>query len=86
MLPPDVVKDFDIYFFDDTTSAENAKIVSAHIDSYDYKIQFWVEEDQLQIDITRNEFDFGEEENKILRDAYIDEEEQKYFHGVVKSV
>ena len=49
LLPPDVVKDFDIYFFDDTTSAENAKIVSAHIDSYDYKIQFWVEEDQLQI-------------------------------------
>ena len=86
LLPPDVVKDFDIYFFDDTTSAENAKIVSAHIDSYDYKIQFWVEEDQLQIDITRNEFDFGEKENKILRDAHIDEEEQKYFHGVVKSV
>ena len=84
LLPPDVVKDFDIYFFDDTTALEDAKIISANIESFDYKIEFWVEGEQLRIDITRNEFDFGDEEDKILKETGIGEDEQKYFHGIVK--
>lgn len=84
LLPPDVVKDFDIYFFDDETRAENAKIVSANMDSFDYKIEFSVHSEQLEINITRNEFDFGDQEADILKKAGIPEEERKYFHGVVK--
>lgn len=86
LLPPDVVKDFDIYFFDDETSAEEAKIISANLDSFDYKIEFDVHGEELQIEITRNEFDFGDEENRILREADIPEVEKKYFHGAVKKL
>ena len=86
LLPPDVVKDFDIYFFDDETSAEEAKIISANLDSFDYKIEFDVHGEELQIEITRNEFDFGDEEDRILREADIPEEEKKYFHGAVKKL
>lgn len=86
LLPPDVVKDFDVYFFDDETPSKNAKIVSANIDSFDYKIEFSVRGEKLKIGITRNEFDFGKEEEHILKEADIPEEEQKYFHGVEKSL
>lgn len=84
LLPPDVVNDFVIYFFDDQTSVEDAKITSANIDSYDYKLYFEVHSDQLKIDILRNEFDFGKDENDVLQDAEIDILEKPYFHGVPK--
>lgn len=86
LLPPDVVNDFDIYFFDDETLAENAKIMSANLDSFDYKIEFSVCNEELEIGITRNEFDFGEEEDRILQEADIPEEEKKYFHGAIKKL
>lgn len=86
LLPPDVVKDFDIYFFDDNTTVEEAKIVSANLDSYDYKVEFEVEDDLIQINIDRNEFDFGEDETKILDEADIPEEERPYFHGKIKKL
>ena len=86
LLPPDVVKDFDIYFFDDETLPEEAKIISANLDSFDYKIEFDVHNEELQIGITRNEFDFGDDEERILQEAGIPEEEKQYFHGVVKKL
>lgn len=86
LLPPDVVNDFDIYFFDDETMPDEAKIISANLDSFDYKIEFAVHNEELQIGITRNEFDFGDEEDHILQEAGIPEEEKQYFHGVVKKL
>lgn len=86
LLPPDVVQDFDIYFFDDTTLAEEAKVVSANIDSYDYRIEFVVQGDRLSLYLNRNEFDFGEEEEEILRVAGIAREEIPYFHGETKQL
>lgn len=85
LLPPDVVNDFDIYFFDDETEAEKAKIVSAHLDSYDYKIEFRVDGEKLEMGITRNEYDFGDDEARILSEAGIPKEETPYFHGAVKT-
>ena len=86
LLPPDVVNDFDIYFFDDETLPTKAKIISANLDSFDYKIEFAVHNEELQIGITRNEFDFGDDEDRILQEAGIPEEEKQYFHGVVKKL
>lgn len=86
LLPPDVIDDFTIYFFDDETSAEKAKIVSSHMDSYDYKISFEVEKEQLKVEILRNEFEFGEEEETILKEAGFEITEIPYFHGVVKNI
>lgn len=84
LLPPDVVKDFEIYFFDDETECEKAQIISTNIDSYDYKIEFKVQGEELLIELCRNEFDFGKDEELILREAKIPKEEWKYFHGVKK--
>lgn len=86
LLPPDVINDFTIYFFDDETPVEEAKIMSANIESFDYKMEFNVEGEQLEIKIWRNEFDFGSEEIKILTEAKISEEEWIYFSGVAKKL
>ena len=84
LLPPDVVHDFRIFFFDDRTPAEEAEIVSANVENYDYKIAFQVEEERLNIQITRNEFDFGSDEERICKEAGFDEKERQYFHGKEK--
>lgn len=84
LLPPDVVEDFRIFFFDDNTSVEDAKIVSANVETYDYKITFQVEQELLKIQLMRNEFDFGSDEAQVCSEAGFDETEQQYFHGEKK--
>lgn len=86
LLPPDVINDFSIYFFDDESSAEEAKIVSANIDLFDYKISFEVKQEWLTINILRNEFEFGKNEKEILNEARIDKKEIPYFHGKIKNI
>lgn len=85
LLPPDVIEDFAIYFFDDETSIEDARVVSANIDSFDYKISFNVYDEVLKIDILRNEFDLGDDVESLLREVKIDIEELPYFQGIQKS-
>ena len=84
LLPPDVVKDFRIFFFDDRTSKEDAEIKSANVESYDYKIDFQVKDEQLEIQLERNEFDFRGEAELVYREAGFNEEEQRYFRGEKK--
>lgn len=86
LLPPDVVEDFRILFFDDETAPEDAEIVSSNMDSYDYKIDFQVQDDKLEIQIVRNEFDFRGEEQLVFQEAGFDETEQRYFHGETKKL
>lgn len=84
LLPPDVVQNFCVWFFDDTTSVEEALITSANVDSYDYRIDFQVTANLLDIQITRNEFDFRGEEQEVYREAGFDEQEQAYLQGQKK--
>lgn len=84
LLPPDVVQNFCVWFFDDTTSVEEALITSANVDSYDYRIDFQVTANLLDIQITRNEFDFHGEEQEVYREAGFDEQEQAYLQGQKK--
>lgn len=84
LLPPDVVEDFKIFFFTDTTERNKAEIISANVDSYDYKIDFQIKEDDLEIQILRNEFDFRGEEQTVFIEAGFDSQEQQYFHGKKK--
>lgn len=86
LLPPDVVDDFAIYFFDDETPADEARIISAYLESFDYKLDFEVKAEGLKIQILRNEFDFGDQEGKVLEEAEIPEEERQYFHGKIKEL
>lgn len=86
LLPPDVINDFEILFFDDETDAEKAKVISTNIDNYDYKIGFHVKDDELRIQIKRNEFDFRGEEQIVYREAAFNKEEQCYFKGREKAL
>lgn len=84
LLPPNVVDDFEILFFDDETSLNDARVISANIDSFDYKIDFEIKEDDLKIQILRNEFDFRGEAEIVFKEAGFDEAEQQYFSGKIK--
>lgn len=67
LLPPDVAEDFKILFFDDTTQKDDAEIISANVDSFDYKIGFQIKGDNLNVQILRNEFDFRERSRQFTR-------------------
>ncbi len=84
LLPPDVTEVFNIWFFNDSTSVENALITSANVESYDYRIDFQVTADLLKIQIIRNEFDFRGEEQEVYSEAGFNEEEQAFLHGKKK--
>ncbi len=84
LLPPDVVQNFCVWFFDDSTSVEEALITSANVESYDYRIDFQVIADWLDVQITRNEFDFRGEEQEVYVEAGFDEQEQVYLQGQKK--
>jgi len=84
LLPPDVVQNFHIWFFNDTTSVEEALIISANVESYDYRIDFQVIGNIVDIQIICNEFDFRGEEQEIYAEAGFDEQEQAYLQGEKK--
>lgn len=84
LLPPDVIQNFCIWFFDDVTSVEDALITSANVESYDYRIDFQVTGDLVDIQIIRNEFDFRGEEQEVYTEAGFDEQEQAYLQGKKK--
>lgn len=83
-MPPDVTQKFCIWFFDDSTSVEDALITSANVESYDYRIDFQVTADLVDVQITRNEFDFRGEEQVVYTEAGFDELEQAYLQGKKK--
>lgn len=84
LLPPDVAEDFKILFFDDTTQKEDAEIISANVDSFDYRINFQIKGDDLNVQILRNEFDFRGEEQTVYKEAGFDKKEQQFFQGKQK--
>lgn len=84
LLPPDVIQNFCIWFFDDVTSMEEALITSANVESYDYRIDFQVTDNLVDIQIIRNEFDFRGEEQKVYAEAGFDKQEQAYLQGEKK--
>lgn len=86
LLPPDVVNDFRIFFFDDTTKEEEAEIISSNLETYDYMIEFELRDNQLEIELSRNEFDFGDMEETLFQEGILPREEQPYFHGKKKEL
>lgn len=84
LLPPDVTQKFCIWFFDDSTSVEDALISSTNVESYDYRIDFQVIANSLKVQIVRNEFDFRGEEQEVYAGAGFDASEQAYLQGKKK--
>lgn len=82
LIPPDIEKEFIIYLFEDNQKKEEAIIKSENIDNFDYKIKFDVtEEGKIQIVLNRNEFDFKDKLDEIIKEAEFKKEDKEYFTG-----
>lgn len=83
-LIPETLSDvFKLYFFTDTNSIEEARIRNEIENDYDYKLNFFVDNnDKVKIKIHRNEFDFGDEFDKIIEEAKFTEQDINYFQDV----
>lgn len=85
LIPYELGEMYKIYCFDNEATAKEAEVFS-DIDafSFDYKIEFSVESGKEQKEVSykiwRDEFDFGINEDSVLREAGLFEE-KKYFHG-----
>lgn len=85
LIPFELGDIYKIYCFDNKTNIHDAEVFS-YVDafSYDYRIDFEVgknsKNQNVHYKIWRNEFDFGSNEDSILKDADLFEEKE-YFHG-----
>jgi hypothetical protein len=83
LIPHELSNIFNIFLFDNNTDIENAAVLHNNDSfSFDYKIDFDVSEDEnTQIQIWRNEFDFGSKFEYIMKNAGFNAEDKSYFTG-----
>ena len=81
LLPPDIENEFAIYFFKEKDIIKDAFVNSKGVDTYDYRIQFQSKENKVEIIIDRNEFDFGDKLDEIIKDTKFTEKDRNYFLG-----
>lgn len=82
LIPYELSSVYKIYCFENNNTEENAEVFSdLESFSYDYKIEFDVSRQfEVKIKLWRNEFDFGIDEDCILKKAGL-LEEKAYFHN-----
>ena len=81
LLPPHIEEVFKIYFFKEETKAEDAQILSKGISDYDYKIEFECNNNEVTIQINRNEYNLGESIDDIIKETDLTIQDKKYFLG-----
>ena len=87
LIPPDIENEFSIYFFYKQKGEKESLIVSDNIDVYDYKICFDVKENgEITINLNRNEFDFKDRLDDIIKKANFTKEDREYFLGKDKII
>lgn len=87
LIPPDIENEFAIYFFYEDQNENEALIISENIDAYDYKIQFSVEDNgNVIIKLDRNEFDFKDKLDEVMKKAKFGEDDKEYFSGKEKII
>ena len=87
LIPPDIENEFSIYFFYKEQNEKEALIISENIDAYDYKIQFSVyDSGKTIIKLDRNEFDFKDRIDDIIKKAKFKKEDKEYFLGKEKII
>lgn len=82
LIPYELSSIYKIYCFNNTDTEDDAEVF-CDLDSfsYDYKIEFVVsEKSDVDIKLWRNEYEFGSNEDTILKKAGL-LEEKKYFHN-----
>lgn len=84
LIPPEFKEVFNIYFFEsDTTLEEAALLQDSDSFSYDYKIEFQaLSNGSVNVTINRDEFDFGDDLEKITNEAGFETIQKNYFKGV----
>lgn len=81
LIPVELSTEYGLYCFMNEDTKESAEVLSdAESFSFDYKIQFCVRNENVAVEITRNEYDFGEEEDEVLKAIGL-LDEKAYFHG-----
>ena len=87
LIPPDIENEFAIYFFYEEQKEKEALIISENIDAYDYKIQFSIKDNgKTIIKLDRNEFDFKDKLDEVLKKANFKKEDKEYFLGKEKII
>ncbi len=87
LIPPDIENEFAIYFFYEEQNEKEALIISENIDAYDYKIQFRVQNNGTTIiKLDRNEFDFKDKLDEVIKKAKFKKEDKEYFLGKEKII
>ena len=83
LIPFEFREAFNIYFFDETASIDEATILhDNNAFSYDYKIEFDVKQSgATYIKLFRSEFDFKDDFNRVMLGADFAPEEREYFNG-----
>ena len=87
LIPPDIENEFAIYFFYEEQKEKEALIISENIDAYDYKIQFSIKDNgKTIIKLDRNEFDFKDKLDEVLKKANFKKEDKEYIMNIIKKV
>ncbi len=81
LIPAELSAEYSLYCFTNTDTRESAEVLcDADAFDFDYKVEFYVLGEKVDVKITRNEYDFGEEEDKLLKRIGLDKEKEN-FHG-----
>jgi signal transduction histidine kinase len=81
LIPPEFKEVFNIYFFESNTSLKEAMLLQDTDGfSYDYKIKFQaLSNGSVNVTINRDEFDFGDNFEKVTSEAGFDTDQKSYF-------
>lgn len=81
LIPAELSAEYRLYCYTNTDTIDTAEVLSdAAAFAFDYKIEFKVSTENVDVKLIRNEYEFGEEEDEILRKLNLSEEKD-YFHG-----
>ena len=81
LIPAELSTEYRLYCFTNEDTKDTAEVLSdAGVFDFDYKVEFYVLDENVDVKIIRNEYDFGDEESELLRRVGLTEE-KAYFHG-----
>ena len=83
LIPPEFKEIFNVYFFETSTSFEDAAVLQDGDDfPYDYKLHFVAESSgKVSVKIYRDEFDFSNRFDEVMTGAGFDFAEREHFKG-----
>jgi signal transduction histidine kinase len=83
LIPPEFKEVFNVYFFETTTTIDEAAVLQDSDDfAYDYKVHFVAESSgKVTVNIYRDEFDFSDKFDEIMTGAGFENLERDYFQG-----